>query len=82
MGREGGTFTRGRKLAKSAQRACPQPPGLRHTVLHGTKEVGYVSNHHISETGGERLLPGPGDLVMQVREERPLSSRRACYLSH
>ncbi len=42
-------------------------------LLHRTNEVGEVSGCRISETGGERLLPRPGNFMKQVREERQLS---------
>ncbi len=45
-------------------------------LLHRTNEVGEVSGRRISEAGGERLLPRPGNLMMQVREVRQLSPRR------
>ncbi len=47
------------------------------TTLHRTNKVGEVSGRRISEAGGERLLPRPGNLVMQVREERQLSPHQA-----
>ncbi len=71
---------RERRSVRGAQRACPRPRARADCsvpLLHRTNEVGEVSGRRISETGGERLLPGPGDLVMQVREERQFSPHRA-----
>ncbi len=46
-------------------------------LLHRTNEVGEVSGRRISEARGEGLLPRPGNLVVQVREEVQLSPHRA-----
>ncbi len=45
--------------------------------LHRTNEVGEVSGRCISEAGGERPLPRPGNLMKHVREKRQLSHCRA-----
>ncbi len=39
------------------------------TLLHRTHEVGEVSGRHISKAGGKWLLPGSGDLLMQITEK-------------
>ncbi|MGL5643417.1 MAG: hypothetical protein ACRCW3_01435 [Metamycoplasmataceae bacterium] len=49
----------------------------RITVLHGTNKVGEVYGRGISKAGRKRLLPGSGNLSMQIAEEGQFSSRRA-----
>ncbi len=39
------------------------------TLLHRTHEVGEVSGCRISKVGGKWLLPGSGDLLMQITEK-------------
>ncbi len=65
-GRRGRDFPEGVEVGKKEcvldRRDCSVP------LLHRTNEVGEVRGRRISEAGGERLLPRPGNLVMQVRE--------------
>ncbi len=39
------------------------------TLLHRTHKVGEVSGRRISKAGGKRLLPGSGDLLMQITKK-------------
>ncbi len=39
------------------------------TLLHRTHKVGEVSGRRVSKAGGKRLLPGSGDLLMQITEK-------------
>ncbi len=39
------------------------------TLLHRTHEVGEVSGRRVSKVGGKWLLPGSGDLSMQIAEK-------------
>ncbi len=39
------------------------------TLLHRTHKVGEVSGRRVSKEGGKRLLPGSGDLLMQITEK-------------
>ncbi len=62
----------------SSVHECPGaskgPPILDHrhggvTLLHRTHEVGEVSSRRVSKAGGKWLLPGSGDLSMQIAEK-------------
>ncbi len=39
------------------------------TLLHRTHEVGEVSGPHVSKAGGKWVLPGSGDLSIQIAEK-------------
>ncbi len=39
------------------------------TLLHRTHKVGEVSGRHVSKARGKWLLPGTGDLSMQIAEK-------------
>ncbi len=39
------------------------------TLLHRTHKVGEVSGRRVSKAGGKWLLPGTGDLSMQIAEK-------------
>ncbi len=47
------------------------------TLLHRTHKVGEVSGCRVSKAGGKRLLPGSGDLLMQIAEKRQLPPFRS-----
>ncbi len=47
------------------------------TLLHRTHKVGEVSGRHVSKAGGKWLLPGTGDLLMQIAEKWQLPPFRS-----
>ncbi len=47
------------------------------TLVHRSHKVGEVSGCRVSKAGGKRLLPGSGDLLMQIAEKWQLPPFRS-----
>ncbi len=69
-GRRGRDFHEGAEVGERCTASMDLIAGTAaYPLLHRTNEVGEVSGRCISEAGGERPLPRPGNL----REKRQLS---------